>query len=101
MGELARWRDRPRSVLDSSALSDVIEPLAWLRCLVRPRMISETCIAGLVSKEGSDKTRAPSMDVCILVVELLSRRRGCDFGRICVVIVVVSRLDDSLFGQKE
>jgi hypothetical protein len=100
MGELARWRDRPRSVLDSSALSDVIEPLAWLRCLVRPRMISETCIAGLASKEGSDKTRAPSMDVCILV-EMLSRRRACDFGRICVVIVVASRLDDSLFGLKE
>lgn len=87
-GEEARWRDRPRSVLDSSALSEVIEPLTWLRCLVRPRMISETCIEELASKDCSEKARVPSMDLCILG-EVMSRQRIFEPGRVRVLVVVL------------
>lgn len=53
-GEEARSRERPLSVLDSSGLSTLTVLRTWLRCLVRPRMISETCMVEVGSEDCSE-----------------------------------------------
>ena len=50
MGERARWRERPRRVLDSSARADLTLALVVLRSLLRPRVISEAEVEPMAVK---------------------------------------------------